>query len=78
MEATEFVSHRCPTCGGVSHPASGCAYTPTFIVCGPCTREAWAWIRSFTASKGRRRGKPSFYDHVNSVAPRIEAPSDNG
>jgi hypothetical protein len=66
----EFTSHRCPTCGGVSHPATGCAYTPTFIVCGPCTREAWKWIVEMTNSKGRRRGRPAFYDHVN----RISAP----
>lgn len=67
----EFARHTCPTCGGPSHPASGCAYTPTFIVCGPCTREAWTWIREMTASKGRRSG-PAFYNHVNRVSPRLE------
>jgi phage FluMu protein Com len=66
----EFVTIRCATCSGVAHPASGCAYTPTFIVCGPCTRAAWTWIRQHTANKGRRRG-PSFYEHVNTIAPAI-------
>ena len=66
----EFRSIRCRTCGGVAHPATGCVYSATFIVCGPCTREAWAWIRQFTAGKGRRCG-PSFYNHVNVVAPAL-------
>jgi hypothetical protein len=66
-----FVSHRCPTCGGPSHPATGCAYSSTFIVCYRCTVEAWAWIRQHTAGKGRRSG-PSFYDHVNHVSQPIE------
>lgn len=61
---------RCSTCGGVAHPATGCQYSQNFIVCGPCTREAWQWLRQFTASKGRRRG-PSFYDHVNKLSAPI-------
>lgn len=65
---------RCRTCEGVAHPASGCAYSPTFIVCGPCTREAWKWLREMTASKGRRKGRPAFYDHVNRIAARIDVP----
>jgi hypothetical protein len=67
----DFITIRCRMCDGPAHPATGCVYSPTFIVCGPCTREAWAWIRSFTASKGRRSGL-AFYDHVNRIAPRIE------
>ena len=63
MADEEFVTIRCRMCDGVAHPASGCVYSPTFIVCGPCTRAAWRWIVTFTAQKGRRRG-PSFYDHV--------------
>ena len=65
----EFTTYRCPTCGGVSHPASGCQYTATFVVCGPCTREAWVWIRQVTSSKGRRNGRPAFYDHVGVIRP---------
>jgi hypothetical protein len=68
---TDFITHRCPTCGGVSHPASGCVYSPTFIVCGPCTREFARWVEQMTNGKGRRGGRPSFYAHVNVVAPAI-------
>lgn len=66
-----FVSHVCPTCGGPSHPATGCAYTETFIVCYRCTVEAWAWVRAWTSAKGRRGGRVSFYDHVNHVVPGV-------
>lgn len=71
---TEFVTHRCPTCGGVSHPVSGCVYSPTFIVCGPCVRDFAKWVQDFTNAKGRRKGRPSFYDHVNVISARIEVP----
>lgn len=67
----EFETIRCRTCDGVAHPASGCVYSPTFIVCGPCTRSAWKWIVEMTNSKGRRKGRPAFYDHVNRLAPPI-------
>jgi hypothetical protein len=67
----EFVTHWCPTCGGVSHPATGCVYSPTFIVCYRCTREFWAWAQTYTYGKNRRKG-PSFYAHVNVVSPKIE------
>ena len=66
---SEFITIHCRTCGGVAHPATGCVYSPTFIVCGPCTREAWAWIRQHTG--GSRRRGPSFYNHVNVIAPPI-------
>lgn len=74
MASEEFVTHRCPTCGGVSHPSNGCAYTPTFVVCERCVREFWEWLERHTNGKGRRRG-PAFYDHVNVVSPRIEVSS---
>jgi hypothetical protein len=61
---------RCRDCGGVAHPATGCQYTPTWIVCGPCTRRAWEWIRQHVNGKGSRRG-PRFYDHVNRIAPPL-------
>lgn len=69
---TEFTTHWCPTCGGVSHPATGCVYSPTFIVCWRCTREFAAWLQEWTNSKGRRQGRPSFFAHVNVVSPMIE------
>jgi hypothetical protein len=58
-----FTRFTCPLCEGVSHPVTGCVYSPTFVVCGPCTRVACRWIQTWTAGKGRRRG-PSFYEHV--------------
>lgn len=54
---------RCATCGGVAHPATGCQYTPTFIVCGPCTREAWRWLLAHINGKGARKGL-YFYEHA--------------
>ncbi len=72
-ENTEgFVTHWCKTCGGVAHPATGCAYTPTFIVCYRCTLEMIAYVVQMTNSKGRRKGRPAFYDHVGVIAPMIE------
>lgn len=53
----------CRTCGGVAHPATGCVYSETFIVCGPCTRAAWKWLEKMTNAKGGRSGF-YFYDHV--------------
>lgn len=74
---SEFITIRCRTCGGVAHPATGCVYSENFIVCGPCTREAWVWIRGFTNQKGRRRG-PSFYGCVNRISPPIVVESVPG
>lgn len=67
-----FITHWCPTCGGVSHPATGIVYSPTFIVCGPCARQFTTWFREFTSSKGRRRGRPAFYDHVGVISARVD------
>lgn len=62
---------NCSFCDSpTAHPATGCQYTERFIACAACTRSVWAWVRQHTASKGRRRG-PSFYDHVNVIAPPI-------
>ena len=69
----EFVTIYCPTCGGAAHPSTGCVYSPTFIVCGPCVRDFWKWEMAFIEGKGRRRGV-RFYDHVNRVSPPISVP----
>jgi len=61
----------CFFCGDIAHPATGCQYTETCLACAACTRSAWAWVRQHTSSRSRRRG-PSFYDHVNVVAPRLD------
>lgn len=68
----QFTSFRCPMCGGASHPATGCAYTATFVVCRRCTFEAAQYVQHMTNSKGRRAGRPAFYDHVNRVSAPIE------
>ena len=66
-----FTTHWCPFCGGVSHPATGCVYSPTFIACWRCTVDAARWVQNFTNSKGRRNGRIAFYDHVNVISPPI-------
>ena len=76
MEAEPaFVTIRCRTCDGVAHPATGCVYSPTFIVCGPCVRSFWSWVVRHTNAKGRRRKgqapSPSFYEHVNRLGPKL-------
>jgi len=55
---------HCAECGGVAHPASGCQYTETFLVCGPCTRKFWKWVREHTNKMPPKRAriKASFYD----------------
>lgn len=63
---SDYTSHWCPLCGGSSHPATGCVYTPTFIVCKRCTLDWGKHIERWTNMKGRRKGL-NFYDHVNVV-----------
>ena len=69
MDAHEqFTVWRCPSCGGVAHPATGCQHSENVVVCGPCTRKFWAWLAPFTNNKGRGKGrKLAFYDSVNRV-----------
>ncbi len=64
---SEFQTYRCPMCGGVSHPSSGCAYSASFVVCGPCTRQAWKWILNHVNGKGGRKGI-NFYSCVNKIS----------
>jgi len=71
---TEFITHWCPMCEGVSHPATGNVYSPTFIVCYRCAREFAFWIQNFTNSKGRRNGGPAFYDYVPRYDPTRPSP----
>ena len=63
---TGYDTIYCRTCGGVAHPATGCVYSPTFIVCWRCTLEFAAWLENWTNGKGRRRG-PAFYAHVGRI-----------
>jgi hypothetical protein len=79
MDEPEYETIRCRTCGGVAHPSSGCVYSSArsadvFIVCGPCTREAWRWIKGWTNQRGRG-GVPSFYECVGRIgAPIVVEP----
>ncbi len=57
------VTHWCPFCGGVSHPATGHAYASGYVACWGCTLDAWRHVKGWTNRKGRRGG-PAFYDHV--------------
>ena len=43
----------CSSCGGSAHPASGCEYSPTMLICGRCVRLAWRWILGHTELKKR-------------------------
>lgn len=62
------MTNACPMCGGASHPATGCAYTATFIVCWRCTLEFARWLERWTASKGRRAGGLRFYEFAGRSA----------
>ena len=66
---------HCASCGGAAHPATGCQYTTTTIVCGPCVRAFWAWVREHTAKMkrvGDRKRRPamfvSFYEAAGRAA----------
>lgn len=65
-DAAGYTVHTCPTCGGSSHPATGCAYSQTFVVCWACTLDAARWVQRWTAQKGKRGkghvGGINFYD----------------
>jgi hypothetical protein len=43
MRRTSRRNPRCPSCGGVSHPASGSVLPSGEVVCGPCVRRFWSW-----------------------------------
>lgn len=78
-----YVTHWCPTCGGVSHPATGCVYSPSFVVCWRCTLEFGHWLERWT-NRGpvpARRGKsakPAFFAHVNRIHPPVFVDSNSG
>lgn len=63
MPENEFIIYNCPICGGVSHPATGCAYSENFVVCVRCTKEAWQWLLSHINGKGGRKGI-YFYEYA--------------
>ena len=54
---------RCPSCGGVSHPASGSVLPSGEVVCGPCVRRFWSWASEHGKKTYRvgKKGKGSKY-----------------
>jgi len=36
----------CRSCSGPAHPATGCQFSATYILCGPCARVFHGWARS--------------------------------
>lgn len=54
---------RCPSCGGVSHPATGSVLPSGEVVCGPCVRRFWAWASEHGKKTYRvgKKGKGSKY-----------------
>lgn len=63
---------RCLRCGGAWHFATGAAYQgDAALICGPCEREFWKWVRRHTAVAkrvGPREETPArfvyFYEHT--------------
>lgn len=56
------IGRRCFFCHGVAHAATGCQYSETCLVCGPCATEFARWVQGFTGGKGIRRVKARFPD----------------
>jgi hypothetical protein len=51
---------KCASCEGVAHPATGCAWSPSTLVCAACARRFWAWVQRHTDARPRmKKGKPS-------------------
>ena len=53
---------KCPSCGGVSHPATGSALPSGRIVCSRCVRRFWKWagehaLRRFRVGPKRKGAK---------------------
>lgn len=60
---------KCASCKGVAHPATGSQYSKNYIICGPCTRSFWTWVKGHTNRvyrTGPKGAKPkvfaSFYE----------------
>ncbi len=67
LQRLAMVGMRCRLCHGVAHPASGCQYTSTFLVCGTCIQPYTdvmkkvpkagliGWIQNWTAAKSSKK-----------------------
>ncbi len=74
IERLAKAGRRCRFCLGVAHPATGCQYTPTFLVCGTCIRPyqdvlnkipkagLGAYLERWTAAKSSKKLKERFPD----------------
>ena len=59
------MDNPCKDCGGAAHPATGCAYTPTYIICWSCALVRAKGLENWTNSKGMgKKCGLSFYAHV--------------
>jgi hypothetical protein len=64
--------YRCAFCEGVAHPATGCQYSETFLVCGTCIRPyqdftgkvskagLGAYLENWTSAKSSKKLKARF------------------
>jgi len=52
---------RCFACDGPAHPATGHAFAPAVLYCGPCAGRFWAWAVRHT---NRRWSGGKFYDEA--------------
>ena len=77
-----FTVHTCPSCGGASHPATGSAFTPTYVLCRRCAEDFARWVQRWTNAKGKRgRGHldgVSFYEAAVSIGPALDACLERG
>lgn len=49
---------RCARCSGAAHPATGAVYGQGTLICGPCERAFWTWLRGWVRP---RKNKSDFY-----------------
>ena len=58
-----MLRNGCPSCGGVSHPATGSVLPSGEVVCGPCVRRFWSWASEHGKKTYRvgKKGKGSKY-----------------
>lgn len=72
-----FAVYTCPDCGGASHPATGSALGPGYVLCWACSLRFAAWVHRWTNSKGKRgkghRAGVSFYEAAGRAASHVSS-----